>query len=221
MPTAPALLSGPTLSPTPAVVEPAPAVEGTAGAPALSGFIYPIDGACLPAAGDLMPNAPRSYRSGIHEGIDFYPGLACAAIGQGTPVLAAKAGIVSRADWGFVEMGPEELAELLTRSQTQGYTDAEALDRFRGRQVWIDHGGEVITRYTHLSGIAPGIEVGTTVQAGGVVAYVGNSGTPEAVTTPTDEMHLHFEIRVGDSYLGAGLPPDQVRALLEQAFSTP
>lgn len=222
MPTvAPALSSELAPSPTGAAVEPPPAVEETPTAPPLSGFIYPIEGSCLPTSDDLMPNAPRPYRFGIHEGIDFYPGLACAKIGEGTPVLAAKAGVVVRADWGFVEMTPRELEQLLTRSQTQGYTDAEALDRFRGRQAWIDHGDGVVTRYAHLSGIAPGIDVGTAVQAGEVVAHVGNSGTPEAVTTPADEMHLHFEIRMGDSYLGAGLPPDQVRALLEQAFSTP
>ena len=35
-------------------------------------FIYPIKGACLPSSDDLMPNAPREYRGGIHEGVDFY-----------------------------------------------------------------------------------------------------------------------------------------------------
>ena len=187
--------------------------------PAVSGFTYPIAGACLPDSDDLIPNAPRPYRYGVHEGIDFYDGAACVAIGEGTPVLAAKDGVIVRADWAFVEMTPEELDQLLTRSQSQGYTDAQALDRFRGRQVWIDHGGGVVTRYAHLGGIAPGVDVGTAVRAGQVVGYVGNSGTPEAVTAPTTEMHLHFEIWVSGSYLGAGLPADQVRALLGQAFS--
>ena len=188
---------------------------------AVSGFVYPIAGACLPSSDNLMPNAPRPYRAGGHEGVDFYPGLACATVGEGTPVLAVKAGVVIRADWGFVEMTAGELQERLARSRAQGYTDAEALDRFRGRQVWIDHGGGVATRYAHLGGIASGINVGVAVQAGQVVGYVGNSGTPEAVTAPEAEIHLHFEIWVGESYLGAGLPPDQVRALLKQAFAAP
>ena len=175
----------------------------------------------MPSSDNLMPNAPRPYRAGVHEGVDFYPGLACAAVGEGTLVLAAKAGVVIRADWSFVEMAVGELEERLARSQAQGYTDAETLDRFRGRQVWIDHGGGVVTRYAHLGGIASGINVGLEVQAGQEVGYVGNSGTPEAVTAPEAEMHLHFEIRVGESYLGAGLPPDQVRILLEQAFAGP
>ncbi len=204
-----------TPSPTPAVIEPTPTRS------TVSGLVYPIEGACLPANENLMPNAPRVYRAGIHEGVDFYPGLACAAIGEGTPVLAVEAGLVIRADWGFEEMTAEELDELLTRSKAQGYTDAAALDRFRGRQVWVDHGGGIVTRYAHLGEIAPGIDKGMTVQAGQVIAYVGDSGTPEALTEPGTEMHLHFEVWVGESYLGEGLPPEQVRALLEQAFSTP
>lgn len=209
---------------TPTVLPPRPTPTPTPTAtptPSLTGFIFPLEGACLPSSDNLMPNAPRPYRAGIHEGIDFYPGFACAAGGQGAPVLAAKDGVVIRADWDFVEMTPQELQELLDRSQAQGYTDPEALDRFRGRQVWIDHGGGVVTRYAHLGGIAPGIDVGVPVKAGQVVGYVGNSGTPDAVIGPGDEMHLHFEIRVGDSYLGAGLPPQEVRALLERAFSGP
>jgi len=39
------------------------------------------------------------------------------------------------------------------------------------------------------------------------------------VTDPGTEIHLHFEIRVGDSFLGAGLDKDLVRQLYEQAFS--
>lgn len=201
-------------TPTPA---PTPEPENSAG----TGFQMPIAGACLPDDDYLMPNAPREYRYGTHEGVDFYTGRSCTDVPANTPVLAAKAGRVVRADHNFVEMSPEELDAILARSQAQGYTDAKGLDRFRGRQVWIDHGNGVVTRYAHLGGIPEAVQVGTMVQTGDVVGYVGDSGTPEAVTNPGVEIHLHFEIRVGDSYLGAGLPPDQVRYLYEQAFSSP
>jgi hypothetical protein len=38
------------------------------------------------------------------------------------------------------------------------------------------------------------------------------------LTDPNAEMHLHFELRVGDTYLGNGLPAADVRSLYERAF---
>jgi murein DD-endopeptidase MepM/ murein hydrolase activator NlpD len=187
--------------------------------PAGVGFVMPIEGACLPNSEDLMPNAAREYRAGIHEGVDFFAGFNCATVLEGTPVMAAKAGTVIRADHRFVEMTKEELDALLARSKAQGFTDPEGLDKFRGRQVWIDHGNGVVTRYCHLSAIPTAMQPGAKVQAGDLVGYVGDSGTPEAVTAPGTEIHLHFEIRVGDSFLGAGLDNELVRQLYQQAFS--
>lgn len=189
--------------------------------PVGEGWVFPIEGSCLPNIDSLMPNAPREYRAGIHEGVDFYAGHNCASVLEGTPVLAAKSGTVVRADHVFVEMTEVQLNELLNRSRAQGFTDEEGLDRFRGRQVWVDHGQGIVTRYAHLSAIPTAIREGKAVQAGEVIGYVGDSGTPEAVTSPGVEIHLHFEIRVGDTYLGAGLPADQTRRLWEQAFAPP
>jgi len=166
-----------------------------------------------------MPNAPRVYRSGTHEGVDFYDGLACAPIPKGLAVLAAKGGIVVRADWDYVPLSTAEQAQLEARTSAQGFTDPEALDRYRGRQVWIDHGGGIVTRYCHLNGIAPGVGIGAFVAEGSVIGFVGNSGTPESVISNDVENHLHFELRFGSSYLGQGLPPEQVRALFLRAFS--
>ena len=49
-------------------------------------------GRCLPKSDDLMPNAPRDYRGGIHEGVDFYGIDNCTTIVKGTAVMAAKDG---------------------------------------------------------------------------------------------------------------------------------
>jgi murein DD-endopeptidase MepM/ murein hydrolase activator NlpD len=198
--------------------EPTPSPTPPPENPVGTGFQMPIAGGCLPAAEALWPNAPREYRSGIHEGIDFYDYDNCATIVEGTEVLAAKAGTIVRADHDYVGLTQVELNELFTRTQMQGYTDEEALDRFRGRQVWVDHGGGIVTRYVHLSGIPDAIQVGKAVAAGEIVGFVGESGTPESVTNPGVEMHLHFEIRVGDSFLGAGLPLDQVHYLYNEVF---
>jgi len=185
----------------------------------IHGFHFPIDGACLPQEDDLMPNAPREYRYGTHEGVDFYDGRCCVAVTRGMPVLAAKTGVVIRADHDYQDITAEEMDALLALSQQQGSTDAATLDRLRGRQVWVDHGNGVVTRYAHLLAVEAGLGKGVVVRAGQVLGYVGNSGTPEGVTDASVENHLHFEIRVGGSYLGQGLSAAETRRLWERAFS--
>jgi murein DD-endopeptidase MepM/ murein hydrolase activator NlpD len=184
----------------------------------LSGFAYPIVGGCLPQNDDLMPGAPRQYRNGIHEGVDFYDSDNCTSIGLGTEVLAAKPGTIIRAEWDYHDLTAAEISDLEARAPFNG-SDPQIEDAFRGRQVWVDHGTGILTRYAHLSGIADGIEVGKHVNQGELIAYVGESGTPESVTDPGTEYHLHFEIRVGDEYLGQGLQPDALRQLYEEAFA--
>jgi murein DD-endopeptidase MepM/ murein hydrolase activator NlpD len=186
--------------------------------PELTAFSYPIAGACLPSGDQLMPGAPRPYRDGIHEGVDFYDSDNCTAIGFGTEVLAAKDGKVVRVDSDYSDLTQAEVDEIDASIAAEGKCDEKCLDTYRGRQVWIDHGAGVITRYAHLSRVADGLSVGMSVKRGEVIGYVGNSGTPESLVDPDAEMHLHFEIRVGDSYLGQGLAPEEVRALYEKAF---
>ncbi len=182
------------------------------------GFIYPIRGACLPAGDTLMPNAPREYRSGVHEGVDFYGYDNCTGIELGTPAVAAKDGVVIRADEGYHDLTQEELDAANQRIADGHANDADVIDLFRGRQVWIDHGNGIVTRYAHLEGIAPGIREGVAVVQGQTVGLIGDSGTPESLSAPDTEIHLHWELRIGDGFLGAGLPPDQVRALYEGLF---
>jgi murein DD-endopeptidase MepM/ murein hydrolase activator NlpD len=200
----PAAQAGPTPSAPPPPAE-----------PDLHGFIYPIAGGCLPASNRLMPNAPRTYRNGFHEGIDFYHSDNCTKIVKGTDVIAAKAGTVIRADVDYVDVTEAQVAAYLADPNTEA-----SLDQFRGRQVWIDHGAGVVTRYCHLSGVAPGIVPGMRVMAGQLVGFVGESGTPSSVRNPGHEYHLHFEVRVGDSFLGHALPEKTVRASFVELFGT-
>jgi murein DD-endopeptidase MepM/ murein hydrolase activator NlpD len=184
----------------------------------LRGFAIPVADGCLPDSDNLMPNAPRTYRNGVHEGIDWYNGLACAVVGYGTAVHAMYEGTVIRLDRNYAELTSTEVSTLARRTASMGYTDAETLDIYRGRQVWLDHGNGVVTRYCHLSSIAPALEVGARVERGQTIGGVGESGTPESVTDPGTEMHLHAEVRVGDSFLGAGLPPATVRRLYARLY---
>ena len=185
----------------------------------LRGFAMPIAGACLPVSDNLMPNAPRTYRRGIHEGVDFYPGLACAAITRGTEVLAMFDGTVMRADLDYADLTPEILARLRAETAAAGTTPPAALDVYRGRQVWVDHGQGVVTRYCHLGSIAPDIQVGVKVPQGRHLGGVGESGTPESIEAPGTEVHLHAEVRIGDGFLGQNLDPTAVRALYTRLFS--
>ncbi|MEX2229282.1 MAG: M23 family metallopeptidase [Dehalococcoidia bacterium] len=184
----------------------------------LTGFAFPIAGGCLPSRDEVMPNAPRTYRDGVHEGVDFYEGDVCTPIAQGLPVLAVHAGVVIRADLDYVDITPEEIEVLAAKTSAQGSSDAETLDVYRGRQVWIDHGNGVVSRYAHLSSVADGIDVGVEVAAGDAIGAVGESGTPESVTAPGTELHLHLEVRIGDGFLGEGLAPEAVRRLYERLF---
>jgi murein DD-endopeptidase MepM/ murein hydrolase activator NlpD len=168
-----------------------------------------------------MPNAPREYRGGTHEGVDFYDYDNCTPIVAGGSVIAAKDGVVVRADAGYHDLTQEEL-DAANQRIAAGDADAfEVVDLFRGRQVWIDHGDGIVTRYAHLGGIAPGIREGVRVAQGQTVAYIGDSGTPESLSNPGTENHLHWELRVGETFLGAGSPPDETRALYEGLFEPP
>lgn len=205
----------PSFSPTPSP-SPTPTVPPQVLAPRL-GFIVPIKGAHVPEWLDLVPGARRDYRSGTHEGVDFGYNAVGVTVRVGTPVLAAGDGVVIRADLDYHEPSPQEMDRILARSSAQGNTSPEDLDKLRGRQVWIDHGQGVVTRYAHLDRVAPGITAGTRVTKGQLIAYVGHSGIPNEGAG--DDPHLHFEIRLGDTYLGQGLTQAQARQLYVQALS--
>jgi murein DD-endopeptidase MepM/ murein hydrolase activator NlpD len=84
------------------------------------------------------------------------------AASSGTPVRSIGDGVVKRAGWGG------------------GY----------GNVLEIRHPNGYVTRYAHLRGFARGVRVGTRVNIGQKVAFVGSTGLS---TAP----HLHFEVLVG------------------------
>jgi len=167
-------------------------------------FALPIEGGEVPSDPDLLPGAPRDYRGGIHEGIDF-------PAPNGTAVLAAASGTVARVDASFLDWTREQQEIALYEALTLGYTPAATLDRIRGRQVWIDQGKGVITRYAHLSAVEPLI-VGEKIEAGTLIGEVGSSGYPQGGP------HLHFEVRVGDDFYGDGLTGDDLARAVSRLF---
>lgn len=81
---------------------------------------------------------------------------------RGTPVVAASDGVVTQ----------------------------KVVTAISGLAVEIMDGARTEYFYAHLSGFAPGIDVGTRVRIGQVLGYVGNTGNATR-TSP----HLHFEIQ--------------------------
>ena len=178
--------------------------QGRGISPVVRGLLVPIDGADVPTDLDLLPNSPRAYRAGWHEGIDF-------PADQGTPVRAAAAGTVVRVDREFVDWEAAAMDAGLEAAIALGYTPDETLDRIRGRQVWIDHGRQVVTRYAHLDSVAD-LRVGETVRRGQVIGSVGSTGFGEGGP------HLHLEVRVGDDYLGDWLDGEDLVRVIARAF---
>lgn len=99
---------------------------------------------------------------------------------SGTPIYATADGLVSRA-------GP-----------FSSY----------GNYVAIEHGGQLQTRYAHMSRIA--VSDGARVKKGDVIGYVGSTGRS---TGP----HLHYEVRVGGEAVNP--LPYMVESQAQQAFA--
>jgi murein DD-endopeptidase MepM/ murein hydrolase activator NlpD/predicted deacylase len=182
------------------------------------GVRMPIAGMRLPQRLNSLPGAPRHYRHGVHQGIDFYAFPDGTRVTTSTEVRAAQDGVVIRADWDYVNPAKAQMDDWLATCREKGYTPEDVLDGFRGRQVWLDHGDGLITRYAHLSSIAPGLKVGDRVVGGQVIGTVGNSGTPQSLHDPNGEVHLHFEIWLDGRYVGQYLSTVEIPRLLSRVL---
>lgn len=84
-----------------------------------------------------------------------------------------------------------------------------------GRTVVLQHGGKYTTLYAHMSRYKPGLKVGSRVQQGQTIGYVGKSGL---ATGP----HLHYEFRVAGVHrnpLTVKLPnAEPIQAAYRSAF---
>jgi len=73
-------------------------------------------------------------------------------------------------------------------------------DSCGGNIAWIDHGGGLISYYAHLGSYAAGLQNGTTVSGGQLIAYSDNSGSC------TTGAHMHFSMHYGATTWNTGYP---------------
>ncbi len=182
----------------------------------LRGLAVPIQGARITTRDFQMPGAPRHYRLGVHEGIDFYGHTVGVAVNRRTPVQAVADGEILRAMVDYQAPTAAQVDAWSAQSRALGYTPPDVLDGYRGQQVWIDHGGGLVSRYAHLGSIASDVKEGASVVEGQPIATVGNSGTPASVRSQTEDVHLHLELWLGDNFVGQFLRPIEAREWLER-----
>ena len=175
-------------------------------------MVMPIAGSPLSERPLQYPGAPRHYRMGIHEGLDFY-------WRRGTAVQAVADGIIRRIVQLEETPSADAFALREVEIQQQRLSPPELLDFYRGQQVWIEHQNGVITRYAHLSEINPELKVGQVITQGQPVGAVGNSGSPLSVESVNKDAHLHFEIWQEEQFLGKYIRPveayEQIRMLFD------
>ncbi|AOP34421.1 peptidase M23 [Leptospira tipperaryensis] len=186
----------------------------------LRGYTFPVTGGLIPTFDFQLPNAPRVYRNGVHKGIDIYKKKDIDGqirnLNFQDEAIAPGDGTIVRADQSY---SPMTLADYeYHTSQSHKGTVTYVEKDFGGRQVWIDHGNGVMTSFNHLSSIKNNVRVGSRIKQGEIIGTVGNSGLIEEAKGLSDNIHLHFEIWVDGEFFGNGIPPAQVRKLLQYFF---
>ena len=185
-------------------------------------LILPIDSLNFPTRASRLPNAPRSYRSGTHRGIDFFSNW-------GTPVRSVADGIVIRSDRFYEEVAPEFRKEMLRRAAAIKRTPSDIFNELLlGQAVIIDHGFSLfegyrtISIYAHLSAINENVLPGYSIKKGEFFARSGNSGTEPSTLGTRRESHLHWELILQDSngeyYFGQNLAYDELINALNNLF---
>lgn len=106
-------------------------------------------------------------------------------------------------DWR-AHKGVDYAAPIGTKVLATGGGSVEFIGQQRGygNFVVLRHHERYTTAYAHLNGFAPGLKLGSRVEQGEVIGYVGRTGW---ATGP----HLHYEFRIGEVHqdpLSAELP---------------
>lgn len=180
----------------------------------------PIRAATFGMSESHLPGARRGYRNGVHQGFDFFNGLSGRPLAEDEPVIVIWAGEVVRIDHDYEEPARESLQFWAKLANAPGFTGNFAIDKLRGRQVWIRHEGGYTSRYAHLSAVHPELLLGDAVEQGQPIGLLGSSGLVPTEDQPEPAPHLHFELWSADgtSYFGQDRIPLETHRLVAKHF---
>jgi len=223
--TVPVTTTTTTLPPDPVVevfaVTPPNAEEALAMAATLAADIaLPSDCGLPLGVPESLPNSPREYRTGIHQGIDFI------CMRRGREAVAPMPGRVLVAIGDYADPTPAERSAVLSITAETGSTPPWTLAMMYGNFVVLDHGvidgvGHVVSVHAHFDSLDDAIAPGAMVEAGQRLGEIGNKGTNAASqgTERPQSIHLHWELYVDDLYLGAGLGYSDTREIYRTLFA--
>ena len=188
----------------------------------LSFLESPIEDAEVSTVESHLPGAPRAYRNGHHEGIDWYDYTTDVVIDTSTPILAQGEGEVIRADHDFEDYPSHEVRDQdLELAAESGFTPEYILDRLRGQQVWIQYERGVMIRFAHLDQIPEDLKVGDPVDSETVIGYVGNSGTSGALEGDGSGLHLHQDLLVYDTLFYEPFSLEETKEIIHALWGRP
>jgi murein DD-endopeptidase MepM/ murein hydrolase activator NlpD len=184
----------------------------------LSFLEVPIKGAHVSTKESQLPGAPRTYRNGYHEGTDWYDYTTGVKITKKTPVYSIADGVVVRVDHDYKELTDEERNRLLKLSSIYDRTPEYALDKLRGRSVWVQCDKGVLARYAHLDRVNEDLKVGDRIKQGDYIGNVGNSGTSDGVLGNSEGLHLHLDLLIYGEWFWENYTMKERRRILENIF---
>jgi len=172
--------------------------------PAVAVFLALLTISALPAHGDkYLANGRDTLRTDYGDG-DADDGLCSSYI---APVeigwISSEFGDIRRASGRkLVHKGIDYAAAVGTPVAAAATGEIARIDRSPtyGRYVVIQHPDGLATLYAHLSRIAGSLKVGSNLEQGSVVGFVGKTGRARG-------SNLHFELRVDE------LPIDPAKLL--------
>lgn len=184
----------------------------------------PIQGCNLPFGNpDLNVGAPRAYRSGTHNGLDFNCGT------TDHDITAAADGEVLFVVSDYVDATPEDRDAVLANSALAVDTPFWTLAMLYGNFVVVAHplpesGDQIVSIYAHLSEVDDEIVTGRVVTQGMRLGSVGNTGTSASAEGISDNhvsVHLHWELHVNDRAIGYLQDPADTEPLYVSMLCSP